>query len=724
MASNDNYRLSFIDESSGALKKAPKSEQKKGASSTSIDLKSKSTEAHLASSNSKTDTSISLSSAIASQVFLKNAQSSSVEVTNNSDIFTEDGVEEYAIKDGTNRAPVTSDDSGILYSELSNSIADNANDLNASQDYSASTNEDAISDKSLLNIEEAKAFAYNALKEVAESLAAQSEQNKYKSFNNYLSGSRSSLGGAAADNISDGNRATSSASGTSNPYASIMETVDEAVSSAINSDKDVDLNIGDNYKKKKDIKKIDLLKEPKYDIVNYDLEAIEKSLIDPPTKYDELVYPDAQSNMYDVYFRIVERDGEVDRAFTSGSGVLDTLLNSNLLSARITSITIPSRVRESTSITFSGTSYDRQTDIINDPGKSSFTIRGDTRLYYVDIMNELSGTSIGSMFGKGSALMQGLSNLVAVEIAKSMKEEIQAAEDIMKIDLEKANENYQNDLTKIRVKLLSDAAYKYDGVDELENIKAALKATENDPTAYAVTLKELADSKASQYIILLKDKQKAAVQEARNKSTDRFKALNEAMKEKKAVQQQIDAIEAALKKAHKQEQEAMKKFAAASKAAKEKLKNTEKAVNDKARKAAANIKFDIDTGEALAYITSAITKNMLISVKPAESIDDIRKARRLDIVVKRTSAGPRFQTELSEKKDERFVFEDVKLLGTSDPISFTKDSADIQEFTYDFIYKRCYKVDLYDTTGNWVASQIKQFIDDNVDVNSIADALI
>lgn len=698
MASNDNYRLSFIDESIGALKKAPKSEQKENASSTSVDLKSKSTETRLASSNSKTDTSISLSSVIASQIFLKNSLSSSVDITNNSVIFTEDGPNKYAANSIANKAPITS---SLEYSKLNDAAASS---LNAALDYSSS-NEGSISDNSLLNVEEATVLAYNALREVTESLV---EQTSYRLSDKALAGSRASSKGAVSDSVSDGNNASSSSSGLSrdgsSPYASIMETVDDAVRSAI----DTNSSFAD-YKKKIDIEREDSPEEPDYEIVNYDLSADEGS-----ARYHELVYPDAMSNMYDVYFRIVDNDGETDRALTSGSGVLDTLLSSNLLSARISSISVPSRVRESASITFSGASYDRQTDIINDPGKSSFTIRGDTRLYYVDIMNELSGTSIGSMLGKGSALIQGLRGLVAVEITKSMKDEIKAAEDIMKDDLEKANKNYQDDLTKIRTKLISDAAYMYDGVDELDNIKAALDATRNDPSAYAVTLRELADSRASQYILLLKDRQKAAVQDARSRSTDRFKALNEAMKEKKAAQKQIDAIEATLKKAHKQEKEAMKKFAEASKAAKEKLKNVEKAVNDKAREAAVNIKFDTDTGEALAYITSAITKNMLISVKPAESVDDIRKAKRLDIIVKRTSAGPRFHTELSEKKDERFVFEDVKLLGTSDPISFTKDTADIQEFTYDFIYKRCYKVDLYDTIGSWVYSQIKQFVDKSI----------
>ena len=99
----------------------------------------------------------------------------------------------------------------------------------------------------------------------------------------------------------------------------------------------------------------------------------------------------------------------------------------------------------------------------------------------------------------------------------------------------------------------------------------------------------------------------------------------------------------------------------------------------------------------------------------------IKEAPRLDIIVKRTWPSNRFRTRLSEKKDERFVFEDVKILGTSDAIKFSRESAEPQEFTYDFIYKRFYKEDMYDTTGAWVESQTKQFV--NYIVNAASGEL-
>jgi len=61
------------------------------------------------------------------------------------------------------------------------------------------------------------------------------------------------------------------------------------------------------------------------------------------------------------------------------------------------------------------------------------------------------------------------------------------------------------------------------------------------------------------------------------------------------------------------------------------------------------------------------------------------------------------------------LFEDVKILGTSDAIKFERENAGPVNFTYDFIYKRFYKLDTYDDAGTWVTSQMGMFIDAAID---------
>ena len=43
---------------------------------------------------------------------------------------------------------------------------------------------------------------------------------------------------------------------------------------------------------------------------------------------------------------------------------------------------------------------------------------------------------------------------------------------------------------------------------------------------------------------------------------------------------------------------------------------------------------------------------------------------------------------------EVFKFENVKILGTSDSIEFTRDTSDPKVFNFDFIYRDCYRVEL------------------------------
>jgi hypothetical protein len=121
--------------------------------------------------------------------------------------------------------------------------------------------------------------------------------------------------------------------------------------------------------------------------------------------------------------------------------------------------------------------------------------------------------------------------------------------------------------------------------------------------------------------------------------------------------------------------------------------------------------------EGLNYITESLSKNISIISKPASANDlfnVLNTAKRLDIIVKRTTPSSKFRTKITDKTDERFIFEDVKILGTSDPIKFERENAEPINFNYEFIYKRFYKLDTYDDTKSWVKSQVNAFINNTL----------
>jgi hypothetical protein len=59
----------------------------------------------------------------------------------------------------------------------------------------------------------------------------------------------------------------------------------------------------------------------------------------------------------------------------------------------------------------------------------------------------------------------------------------------------------------------------------------------------------------------------------------------------------------------------------------------------------------------------------------------------------------------------QFIFEDVKFLGTSDTIDFDRNSAETQDFTFSFIYRRMKPIymleNTYDSTS-WVQKDNKK----------------
>ena len=140
------------------------------------------------------------------------------------------------------------------------------------------------------------------------------------------------------------------------------------------------------------------------------IDPLEDDFQDKTGKWDLRAMPDAMSNMYDVYFRIVDNDTDVDGIhLTPGLAGVDNLFSSRLLSARISSIEIPAYERQTTEVSAWGGKLERPTDVINTPGQSSFSIRGDTRLLYIDFMNILSGTPMADYLNVGSSIFD-LSN--------------------------------------------------------------------------------------------------------------------------------------------------------------------------------------------------------------------------------------------------------------------------------------------------------------------------
>lgn len=255
--------------------------------------------------------------------------------------------------------------------------------------------------------------------------------------------------------------------------------------------------------------------------------------------------PEAMSNMFDVYFVVKGEQGDSFLA-PSKNVYIDSLMYSQILAARIEEIEVPPLTIETQDVSFAGTSLTKGKSTFNTKMSSNISIRGDTNLYYVDIFNELSKTSLGSMFRKDE-LIQGA-------IAGS-------------------------------------------GVN-LSSVQHSL--------------------------------------------------------ERKAFEKPQDI-------------------------------------------------------PAFKYITSAIFNNTTFRLTGKASLNNLREGLRLDIIVKRKVLDKYFKTTPSFKKDERFVFEDVRFLGTSDDIKFTRDSPNTQVFNYEFIFKRVYKVDMLADTETYIEEMMEKW---------------
>ena len=441
------------------------------------------------------------------------------------------------------------------------------------------------------------------------------------------------------------------------------------------------------------------------------IDPLEDDFQDKTGKWDLRAMPDAMSNMYDVYFRIVDNDTDVDGIhLTPGLAGVDNLFSSRLLSARISSIEIPAYERQTTEVSAWGGKLERPTDVINTPGQSSFSIRGDTRLLYIDFMNILSGTPMADYLNVGSSIFD-LSNKLScsrtANYIKAASDDAKRAKKQMEDAIADIKKKEDEDLQKVRNLIIS--TYKNRLADENQRdlfMKAAqIRSDTSGIPLYAAELEQI-DEANNMQIKLLKETLNKVKSQENNGSADSYWA---AQKEKKKL---MTAIKDEIKNIQKDQEAKNKMISDVTKEAAKNIKNA------KANRAASvmsaflrnrPVAIEQNWTEASAYVTGAIARNMSIrgTAAPFSSFEDLSNHSRVDIIVRRVPQGERFNSIATPKKDERFIFEDVKLLGTSNAIQFKRENADTQDFTYNFIYKRFYKLDYYaDNPADWVSSQL------------------
>ena len=428
-------------------------------------------------------------------------------------------------------------------------------------------------------------------------------------------------------------------------------------------------------------------------------------------KWDLRSMPDAMSNMYDVYFRIVDNDTDVDGVhLTPGLAGVDNLFSSRLLSARISSIEIPAYERQTTEVSAWGGRVERPTDVISTPGQSSFSIRGDTRLLYIDFMNILSGTPMADYLNVGSAVFDLKDKLSCSRTANYIKEaskDVKDAKDKMAEAVAAIKKKEDEELEDVRNKIISE--YSKNLKDEQQRNEFMRQAEERSKKTgiplYAAELEMIEESGNAQ-VAALKKKLKEVKEKENDGGADNFWAAQKEKKEK------MSEIKAEIKKLQKEQDDRAKKISDVTKGAAKALRNAKAKKNGAIISAYLRnrpVAVEQNWTEASAYVTGAIARNMAVrgTAAPFSSFEDLSNHSRVDIIVRRVPQGERFNSLATPKKDERFIFEDVKLLGTSNAIQFKRENADTQDFTYNFIYKRFYKLDYYaDNPTDWVSSQL------------------
>ena len=484
------------------------------------------------------------------------------------------------------------------------------------------------------------------------------------------------------------------------PYVKVLPAIDNAIDELYSTEVDYQ-NTNEN------VDATDILDvNPSYGKVEHT-----EANLDHTGKWDLRAMPDAMSNMYDVYFRIVDNDTDVDGIhLTPGLAGVDNLFSSRLLSARISSIEIPAYERQTTEVSAWGGRVERPTDVINTPGQSSFSIRGDTRLLYIDFMNILSGTPMADYFNVGSAVFDLKDKLSCSRTANYIKEaskDVKDAKEKMAEAIAAIKKKEDKELEDVRNKIISE--YSNNLKDEQQRDDFMRQAEERSKNTgiplYAAELEMIEESGNAQ-VAALKKKLKEVKAKENDGCADNFWAVQ---KEKK---KQMSEIKAEIKKLQKEQEARDKKISDVTKEAAKALRNAKAKKNVAVVSAYLRnrpVAVEQNWTEASAYVTGAIARNMSIrgTAAPFSSFEDLSNHSRVDIIVRRVPQGERFNSIATPKKDERFIFEDVKLLGTSNAIQFKRENADTQDFTYNFIYKRFYKLDYYaDNPADWVSSQL------------------
>lgn len=655
-------------------------------------------------SNSSGNTSIALESNSSS--FTRDVSKESVDTDIHTDIYSEDPALAYTL-----------DESDAEYAEMVAALGDaygkifniDAEDANTAADTEGLGLYGKTLDPNKMNAL-AKQLIYGTLKEVLSDMNANGSSTSPGSNDG---GSGNGTGDGYSGINEDGSNSSNSATkpfdinipisdlgdGT-DPYVEVLPAIDDAIDELYSTEVDYQAT-------NENVDATDILdKNPSYGKV----ENLEADL-DHTGKWDLRAMPDAMSNMYDVYFRIVDNDTDVDgKHLTPGLPGVDSLFSSRLLSARISSIEIPAYERQTTEVSAWGGKIERPTDAINTPGQSSFSIRGDTRLLYIDFMNIMSGTPMADYLNVGSAVFDLKDKLSCSRTANYIKE---AGEDAKKAkeDMEKAiaaiKKKEDEDLQAARDQIINE--YSSNLKDETQRNEFMRQAYERSVKSgvpmYAAEL-EMIEEAGNAQVAELKKKLKEVKAKENDGGADNYWA---AQKEKK---NQMAEIKAEIKKLEKEQEARAKKISDVTKEASKSLRNAKIKKNATVISAYLRnrpVAVEQNWTEASAYVTGAIARNMSIrgTAAPFSSFEDLSKHSRVDIIVRRVPQGERFNSLATPKKDERFIFEDVKLLGTSNGIQFKRESADTQDFTYNFIYKRFYKLDYYaDDPADWVNSQL------------------
>lgn len=694
----DNFRIKIEDiEGTGNLR-GNKEEQEQSAALSNQEPASGSQSFNGSKlySNSSGNTSIALESSASS--FERDVSKETYNTDIHTDIYSEDPANAYNLSE-----------SDAEYAEMVAALGDpygkifniDAEDASQSQERLGLYNKTL--DPNKMNAL-AKQLIYGTLKEVL------SDMNANGSPGSNDDGSGNGYSGINEEGSNSSNSATkpfdinipiSDLGNGTDPYVEVLPAIDNAIDQLYSNE--VDYNTTNELANSFDV----FIPNSSYGKID----PLEDDFQDRTGKWDLRAMPDAMSNMYDVYFRIVDNDTDVDGIhLTPGLAGVDNLFSSRLLSARISSIDIPAYERQTTEVSAWGGRVERPTDVINTPGQSSFSIRGDTRLLYIDFMNTLSGTPMADYLNVGSSIFD-LSNKLScsrtANYIKAASDDVKRAKKQMEDAIADIKKKEDEDLEKVRNLIIS--TYKNRLKDENQRdlfMKAAqIRSNTSGIPLYAAEL-EMIDETNNTQIKLLKETLNKVKSQENNGSADNYWA---AQKEKKKL---MTAIKDEIKNIQK-DQEAKNKLI--SDVTKEAAKNIK---NAKANRAASvmsaflrnrPVAVEQNWTEASAYVTGAIARNMSIrgTAAPFSSFEDLSNHSRVDIIVRRVPQGERFNSLATPKKDERFIFEDVKLLGTSNAIQFKRENADTQDFTYNFIYKRFYKLDYYaDDPADWVSSQL------------------